>query len=133
MLFAGTGALVFLLWEPNLEGRNAHSTVFQVYFSDRFLVFAYLGSVAFFVAAFKAFHLLGHLASHDSLPPTATESFRLIRRCALVLVGFVVVGELVLFLHESDDRAGGVFMGGLIGLGAVAVALAASRLENRRL
>jgi hypothetical protein len=132
VLVAGAGALVFLLWEPLLEGRNAHSTVFQVYFNDPFLAFVYLGSTAFFAGAFQVSKLLGHFASHGSFPPTASASLRLIRRCALVIIGFAVIGEVIIFLNESDDRAGGVFMGGMIGLGAMAVALAASRLENRQ-
>ena len=55
----GIAALAFLLVEPHLEGRNAHATVFQVYFHDPFLAFAYLGSIAFFAAVFQALKVLG--------------------------------------------------------------------------
>jgi hypothetical protein len=44
----------------------------------------------------------------------------------------VALGEAFIFMHESDDRAGGVFMGALIGLACVAVAVVASKLERRR-
>jgi len=131
VLLIGLAVLAFLLLEPQFEGRNAHATQFQVYFNDPFLAFAYLGSLAFFAALYQAFVLLGHVAAHGALPRSASNSFRFIRNCALVLLGFVAIGEAFIFMHESDDRAGGVFMGALIGLASVAVAVVASKLERR--
>jgi len=133
VLLFGIAALAFLLVEPHLEGRNAHASVFQVYFHDPFLAFAYLGSIAFFAAVFQALKLLGHAATHGSFPPSAPKRFRFIRNCALVLLGFVAIGEAVIFLQESDDRAGGVAIGALIGMGSILVALAASKFERARL
>ena len=130
VLLVGVAALAFLLLEPQLEGRNAHATQFQVYFNDPFLAFAYLGSIAFFAALYRVFRLLGDVASHGALPPSAPDSFRFIRNCAFILVGFVAIGEVFIFRNESDDRAGGVAMGLLIGFGAIAVALAASKFER---
>jgi len=130
VLLVGLAALVFLLWEPHLEGRNAHSTTFQVYFNDPFLAFVYLGSIAFFAAVWQVFRLLGHFASHGAFPASAPKTFRFVRNCALVLVGFVAIGEVVIWLHESDDRAGGVMMGLVIGIGCIAVALTASKFEK---
>jgi len=130
VLVLGVAVLAFLLWEPHLEGRNAHATVSQVYFHDPFLAFAYLGSIAFFAALFRAFTLLGQVAGQGGIPPSAPANLRFIRNCAFVLIGFVVVGEVFIFLHESDDRAGCVFMGLLVALGSVGVALAAAKLER---
>ncbi len=47
IVLLGLGALGFLLGEPHLEGRNAHATVFEIYFHDPFLAYAYLGAVRF--------------------------------------------------------------------------------------
>ena len=55
----GVGSLALLLWEPHLEGRNAHASLFQIYFNDPFFAYAYTGSLAFFVALYQAFKLLG--------------------------------------------------------------------------
>ena len=52
IVLIGVGALALILWEPQIEGRNAHATQFEIYFKDPFLAFAYLGSVPFFVAGF---------------------------------------------------------------------------------
>ena len=133
VFLVGLAALVFLLWEPHLEGRNAHSTVFQVYFNDPFLAFVYLGSIAFFAAVYQVSRMLGHAAAHGALPPSAPTTFRFIRNCALTLVGFVAIGEIIILMQQNEDRAGGVAMGLMIGLGSGAVAFAASRLERSRL
>src|SRR4029079_14915748 len=45
----GIAVGAFLLWEPRLEGRNAHATTFEIYFKDPFLAYVYLGSIPFFV------------------------------------------------------------------------------------
>ena len=50
IVLIGIGALSLMLWEPHLEGRNANATLFQIYFNDPFLAYAYTGSIAFFVA-----------------------------------------------------------------------------------
>jgi hypothetical protein len=130
VLLVGLAALVFLLWEPHLEGRNAHATVWQVYFNDPFLAFAYLASIAFFAAVYQLFKILGYVGSHGAFSPAAPRAFRIIRNCALVLVGFVAIAEAIIFMQESDDRAGGVAMGLMIGLGSVAVAFIASKFER---
>ena len=71
----GLGALALLLWEPHIEGRNAHATLFQIYFNDPFLAYAYLASIPFFVAVYQAFKFLGYsennapLASERKSPP----------------------------------------------------------------
>jgi hypothetical protein len=131
VLLVGAVVLVFLLLEPHLEGRNAHATLFQVYFNDPFLAFAYLGSIAFFAAVYRLSGLLGHVAAHGILPPSAPETFRFIRNCALVLVGFVAIGEVIIFSNESDDRAGGVAMGALIALASIVGAAMAAKFERR--
>jgi hypothetical protein len=126
----GILVLAFLLWEPHLEGRNAHATLFEIYFNDPFLAFAYLGSIAFFVALFQALKVLGYAARHGVLPAAAANSMRTIKYCAMVIVAFVVVGEIYIILAESDDRAGGVFMGVLIASGSIVVAATAAKIER---
>ena len=51
----GIGSLALLLWEPHIEGRNAHATTFEIYFKDPFLAYVYVGSIPFFVALYRAF------------------------------------------------------------------------------
>lgn len=57
-MLIGIGALGLMLWEPHIEGRNEHVTLFEIYFKDQFLAYAYLVSVPFFVALYQAFKVL---------------------------------------------------------------------------
>ena len=40
IVLIGMGALGLMLWEPHIEGRNAHATLFEIYFKDPFLAYA---------------------------------------------------------------------------------------------
>ena len=130
ILLIGAVAIVLLLWEPHLEGRNAHATLFQIYFHDPFLAYAYVASIPFFVALYQAFKLLEHGGQNRLISQAAVKALRTIRNCALATIGFVAVGEVFIVLDSSDDRAGGVFMGILVTFGCTIVATAAAMLER---
>ena len=53
-----------------------------------------------------------------------------VKFCALAFIGFVAVGELFILLGNSEDRAGGVFIGILITFGSVVIATAATIFER---
>ncbi len=122
----GLGALAFLLWEPWIEGRNAHATFFQVYFNDPFLVYAYTASIAVFVALYQAFTLARFLGEGNTYSPQSVHAWRTIRHCALILIALIAAAEACLFIvRPEDDIAGGVAMGmALIILSAIVAALA---------
>ena len=126
----GIGALALLLWEPHIEGRNAHATFFQIYFNDPFLAYAYIASTPFFVALYQAFKLLGYARQNAAFSPASAQALRTIKFCAAAIVGFVAGGEIFILLSNSDDRAGGVFMGLLIAFGAIVMAAAATLFER---
>jgi hypothetical protein len=130
LLLIGIGALAFLLVEPHYEGRNAHATLFAIYFKDPFLAYAYVASSAFFVGLYHAFKVLAYAGRNAEFSPAAVRSVRTIKYCAFALIGFVVGGEVFIMLHESDDRAGGVFMGVLIFFGSIVVATGMAILER---
>lgn len=115
VVLIGIGALFLLLWEPHVEGRNAHATLFQIYFNDPFLVYAYTASIAFFVSLYQTFKLLGYIGRNEVFSQRAVNALRTIKYCATTVVAFVVGGEAYLFIvRPGDDIAGGVFMGLLI-------------------
>ncbi|MGQ0636314.1 MAG: DUF2975 domain-containing protein [Planctomycetaceae bacterium] len=130
IVLIGMGALALLLWEPHLEGRNAHATVFEVYFKDPFLAYAYVGSIPFFVALYQGFKVLGYAGQNKVFSQAAVKALRTIKLCAIALIGFVAVGEIFIMLNDSDDRAGGVFMGVLITFGSIVMATAAATFER---
>lgn len=131
VVLIGIGALALLLWEPHIEGRNAHATNFEIYFKDPFLALVYAGSIPFFIAIYQAFKVLGYAGQNKIFSGAAVKALRTIKYCALAIIGFVVVEEIFIMLnHGSDDPAGGVFMGVLITFGSIVIATAAAMFER---
>ena len=130
-MFIGIGALALLLWEPRIEGRNAHATNFEIYFKDPFLAFVYIGSIPFFVALYQAIKVLGYAGQNKIFSQAAVQALRTIKYCALAIIGFVVVDEIIIMLtHGNDDAAGGVFVGVVITFGSIVFATAAAMFER---
>ena len=132
IVLIGIGSLALLLWEPHLEGRNAHATLFQIYFNDPFLAYAYTGSIAFFVALYQAFKLLGYVGRGEVFSQRAVKALRTIKYCAMSLIGFLLGAEAYFSLvrRGEDDIAGGVMMGLLLIFISAVVATAAAVFER---
>jgi hypothetical protein len=130
VVLIGIGALALMLWEPHLEGRNVHATLFQIYFQDPFLAYAYIASIPFFVALYQAFKVLRYAGQNKVFSQETVKALRTIKYCAMTIIGFVAGAEIFIMLHTSDDRAGGVFMGILISFGSVVIATAAAIFER---
>jgi hypothetical protein len=132
ILLIGVGALALMLWEPHLEGRNAHATLFQIYFNDPFLAYAYVASIPFFVALYQAFKLLGAIARDDAFSQRSVRALRIIKYCAFAVAGFVAGGEAYLFIVQrgKEDIAGGVAVGLFIIFVSVVSAAAAAAFEG---
>lgn len=132
IVLLGIGVLAFLLWEPHLEGRNTNATMFQVYFNDPFLAYAYTGSIAFFVALYQAFNLLGYVARNEVFSHRSVKALRTIKHCALTLVAFLLGAEAYFFIavRGKDDIAGGVMMGLVLIFVSTVIATAAAVFER---
>ncbi len=133
VVLLGIGALALLLIEPHFEGRNVGATVFQVYFQDPFLAYVYLASIAFFVALFQAFRLLGFIAHNNVFSKQSMKALRIIKYCALSLVAFIVGAEAYFFLVQrgkEDDIAGGVAMGLFLLFASIIIATATAVFER---
>src|SRR6266545_5523865 len=88
IVLIGIGALALMLWEPHIEGRNAHATLFEIYFKDLFLAYGYLASIPFFVALYQAFKLLGYVDVNNIFSQPAVKAVRNIKYCAIIIGGF---------------------------------------------
>lgn len=131
IVLIGIGALAFLLLEPHLEGRNAHATLFEIYFKDPFLALVYIGSIPFFIALYQAFKVLEYAGQNKIFSQKAVKALQTIKYCALTIIGFIVVEEIFIILnHGNDDPAGGIFIGILITFGSTVIATAAAILER---
>ncbi len=130
ILLIGICALTIMLWEPHLEGRNAHSTLFEIYFKDPFLAYVYIASIPFFAALYQAVKVLGYSRQNKVFSKAGVKAMRTIKYCAISIIGFAAGGEIIIMLSNSDDRAGGVFMGILIIFCSVVIATAAAMFER---
>jgi Protein of unknown function (DUF2975) len=129
-LLVGVGVLAGLLWEPQVEGRNANADLATIYFRDPFLAYAYVGSLPFFFGLYQAFKLLGYVGQGQAFSPAAVKALRRIKYCALAVIGFIIGGELYILLGVSDDRAGGVAMGIAATFACLVTVAAAAVLER---
>jgi hypothetical protein len=132
IVLIGIGVLALMLWEPHLEGRNAHATLFEIYFKDPFLAYAYLASIAFFAALYQAFTLLGYIRQNKVFSLDSVRALRTIKYCAIALVAMIggAVAYLFIAMRGKDDIAGGVTMGVLMIVVSIVIATAAAVFER---
>lgn len=132
IVLIGIGALALMLWEPHIEGRNAHATLFEIYFKDPFLAYAYLASIPFFVALYQAFMLLEYIGQNKVFSQNSVRALRTIKYCAMALVAFIGATEayLFIFVRGKDDIAGGVVIGFFMIFVSVVAATAAAVFER---
>ena len=124
------GALTLLLWEPRIEGRNAHATLSEIYFKDPFLAYAYMASIPFFAALYQAFKVLGYVRQNMIFSQATVNSLRTIKYCAIAIIGFVAVSVVFIMFGDKDDRPPGVFMRILITFLSIVIATAAAMFER---
>lgn len=131
LVMIGIVVVALLLWEPRVEGRNVNATNIEIYFHDPFLALVYAGSIPFFIALYQAFKLLGQAGRDRIFSKEAVKSLRMIRYCALAIIGFVAVELAIILLNRgNDDAAGGVAIGVFIAFGSIVVATAATLFER---
>ena len=133
VILLGVGVFVFLLWEPQLEGRNVNATQFEIYFKDPFLAYIYLAFVPFFVALYQAFKILGYAGRNEIFSQRSVRALRIIKYCAITTAIFILGAEAYLFIFMSgkDDIAGGVMMGAFIIFVSAIIATAATVFERK--
>ena len=130
IMLIGIGALAIMLWEPHVEGRNAHATPFEIYFKDPFLAYAYVASIPFFVALYQAFKVLGYAGQNTIFSQAAVKALRTLKYCAIAIIGFVALSVVFMMFDDPDDRPAGVFMRILITFPSIVVATAAAMFER---
>lgn len=132
IVLVGLGVLAGLVWEPHVEGRNAHADLVTIYLRDPFLAYVYLGALPFFFGLYQAFNLLGFVGQGQACSPDAVAAVRRIKYSAVVVICFIVGAEAYILLGPSvgEDRAGGVAMGVFTGFPCLVAATAAAVLER---
>jgi len=129
----GIGVLAALLWEPHLEGRNVHATLFEMYFNDPFLAYVYIGSIPFFVALYQAVKMLGYVGKNKTFSHGTVKALRMIKYCTLVTAVAIVAADAFLMIAArsgKDDPAGAVMLGIIATFASIVIATAAAVFER---
>jgi DUF2975 family protein len=131
IVLIGIVALVILIWFPLTEGRAANLDLFSIYF-DKFILYAYAASIAFFVALYKAFKLLGYIGQNKVFSSNSVKALKSIKYCAIVLsILIVMAGVYIRIFHsKEDDPAGFLAMCMLTTFVSIVVATAAAIFEK---
>ncbi len=127
----GIVALSVLIRFPMTEGRAQNLDLFSIY-SDPFILYGYAASIAFFVALYQAFKLLGYIGQNKLFSPTSVKTLRSIKHCAIILcISIVMAGLYIMIFHDKeDDSAGFLAMCIVFTFISVAVATAVAVLEK---
>ncbi|MNE61238.1 hypothetical protein D3C80_1564390 [compost metagenome] len=106
-MLIGIVALAILIWFPLTEGRATNLDLFSIYF-DPFILYGYASSIAFFVALYKAFKLLGYIGQNKVFSSNSVKTLKSIKYCAVVLSILIVgAGLYIKIVHDkADDPAG---------------------------
>src|SRR5690606_17207451 len=77
-----------------------------------FLAYAYVASIAFFLALYKAFTLVTYIERNKVFSEDSVRALRTIKYCGAALVIFILgtLTYIVLAIGGTDDIAGGVAM-----------------------
>lgn len=124
-------ALVILIRTPLTEGRAASLDLFSIY-SDPFILYGYAASIAFFVALYKAFRLLGYIRQNRVFSSNSVGALKSIKYCAIVLSIFIVIAGIYikLFHNKEDDPAGFLALCIVTTFVSIVVATAAAIFEK---
>jgi hypothetical protein len=134
VVLVGIGTLTAMLWEPHLEGVNAHATTLsEIYFDDPFLVYAYIGSIPFFVALYQAFKVLGYVRQGKVFSPETLKALRTIKYGVLITAAAVVAADVFLMIAargSGEDAAGAVMLGIIATFILIVIATTATVFEG---
>lgn len=107
IVLVGIAALAILIWFPLTEGRAANLDLFSIY-SDPFILYVYAASIAFFVALYKAFKLLGYIGQNKVFSSNSVKILKSIKYCAIVLsILIVAAGVYIMIFHNKEDDPAG--------------------------
>lgn len=131
IVLIGLVALALLIRLPLTEGRATNLDLFSIY-SDPFILYGYAASIAFFVALYKAFKLLGYIGQNKVFSSSSVKALKSIKYCAIVLSVLIVGAGLyiMIFHRKEDDPAGFLALCIVTTFASIVVATAAAIAEK---
>ena len=130
-MLIGIVALAIMIRFPLTEGRAVNLDLFSIY-SDPFIIYGYVVSIAFFVALYQAFKLLGYIGQNKVFSLSSVKTLRTIKYCAIILSISIVMAVLFIMTSHNmdDDPAGFIAIGILATFISVVIVTAAAVFER---
>lgn len=131
IVLIGIVALAILIRFPLVEGRATNLDLISIY-ADPLILYGYATSIAFFIALYKAFKLLGYIGQNKVFSSDSVKTLKSIKYCAIVLgVSIVMAGLYIRIAHdEEDDPAGFIAICIVTTFASIVVATAAAIFER---
>lgn len=131
IVLIGIVTLAVLIRVPLTEGRAVNLDLLSIY-SDPFILYGYAASIAFFIALYKAFKLLGYIGQNKVFSSNSVGALKSIKYCAIVFSILVVAAGLYikLFHNKEDDPAGFLAICIVTTFASIVVATAAAIFEK---
>ena len=111
IVLIGIVVLAGMIRFPLTEGRAANLDLFSIY-SDPFIIYGYVASIAFFVALYQTFKLLEYIGENKVFSLNSVKTLKTIKYCAITLSILIVMAAIYIRLSFSvksvidDDPAG---------------------------
>jgi hypothetical protein len=131
IVLIGIAAIVIMIRLPLTEGRAKDLDIFNIY-ADPFILYGYASSIAFFVALYKAFKLLGYIGQNKVFSSSSVGALKSIKYCAIVLSVLIVIAGVYIkiFHNKEDDPAGFLGLCIVTTFASIVVATAAAVFEK---
>ncbi len=130
ILLIAIGALIWLIWFPQLEGRAAHLDLISIH-KDPVIIYVYIASIPFFVALYQAFKLLGYISGNKVFSQSSVNAVRNIKYCAITISGLIMLGILYIRLFViGDDPEDGNALGIFATFASIVIATAAAVFQK---
>lgn len=107
IVLIGIVTLAMLIRFPLTEGRAKNLALPDIYL-DPFILYGYGASIAFFVALYKLFKLLGYIGQNKEFSHESVKTLKDIRHCAIILSSLILTaGIFIKMFHAKDDDPAG--------------------------
>ena len=129
----GIVALTIMIRFPLTEGRATNLDLFSIY-ADPFIIYAYLSSIAFFVALYQAFKLLGYIGQNKLFSLNSVRALGKIKFCAIALSVLIAIAAMYIRIsfdgNADDDPAGFIAISIVATFISIVIATAAAVFER---
>lgn len=131
IVLIGIVVLGVLIRLPLTEGRATNLDLLSIY-ADPFILYGYIASIAFFIALYKAFKLLGYIGQNKVFSSNSVAALKSIKYCAIVFSILIVTAGLYIkiFHNKEDDPAGFLAICIVTTFASIVVATAAAIFEK---